>query len=91
MLINFIFIRLKELNNFIEEAETGLQVQLNRGDYDGLVSVMGYLLKVKERQYETDLMFQPIRETMDLIKSHGLDFEEETYTLLSVSVNAFFY
>lgn len=91
MLINFIFIRLKELNNFIEEAETGLQVQLNRGDYDGLVSVMGYLLKVKERQYETDLMFQPIRETMDLIKSYGLDFEEETYTLLSVSVNAFFY
>ncbi|XP_073974323.1 dynein beta chain, ciliary-like isoform X3 [Rhodnius prolixus] len=82
-LIDDIDFRLKELNNFIEEAETGLQVQLNRGDYDGLVSVMGYLLKVKERQYETDLMFQPIRETMDLIKSYGLDFEEETYTLLS--------
>lgn len=52
------------------------------GDYVGLVSVMGYLLQVKERQPTTDEMFQPLEETIELLKFYDQDIPEEVNVLL---------
>lgn len=75
---------LKELADFIEEADKGLSKPLVEGDYDGLLEIMGYLMKVKERQIETDNLFEPLKDIIELVKVYDMDFPEETYVLLQV-------
>lgn len=63
-------------------ADEGLLQQILPGDYVGLVSVMGYLMQVKERQPTTDEMFQPLQETIELLKFYDQDISEEVNVLL---------
>ncbi|KAK0086060.1 hypothetical protein PV325_003945 [Microctonus aethiopoides] len=73
---------LSDLGNFIRLADEGLLQQIQPGDYIGLVSVMGYLMQVKERQPTTDEMFQPLQETIELLKFYDQDIPEEVNVLL---------
>lgn len=66
-----------DLGNFIRLADEGLQQTVAEGDYEALVKVMGFLLKVKERQAVTDEMFGPLRETIELLKFYDQDIPEE--------------
>ncbi|CAH1960839.1 unnamed protein product [Acanthoscelides obtectus] len=81
-LYNHVIHSLDELENFIKEAITAMQVPLTENDYDGLLKVMGYLWKVKERQIETDAMFDPLKQIMDLLKEYGVEFPEDIYVQL---------
>lgn len=81
-LYNRVINSLDELENFIKEAIAAMQTPLTEDDYDGLLKVMGYLFKVKERQLETDTMFEPLKEIMELLKEYGVEFGEETYVQL---------
>lgn len=65
-------------------TRTGLKKPLKEGDYDGLVEVMGHLMKVKERQVATDSMFEPLKQTIELLKSYGEEMPEEIYLKLQV-------
>jgi dynein heavy chain len=57
---------------------------VQEGDYLGLLQVMGFLYHVRERQVTTDEMFDPIKETMDMLKAYDVEFSEETYLKLQV-------
>lgn len=76
---------LQELQDFIREANAGLSKPLEEGDYDGLVEVMGHLMRVKERQAETDSMFEPLKETVALLSTYGEEMPEEIHLQLQVS------
>lgn len=54
------------------------------GDYEALVTVMGYLMNVKDRAVTTDDMFQPLTETIELLKFYDMDIPEEVNVLLQV-------
>ncbi|XP_043280362.1 dynein beta chain, ciliary isoform X1 [Venturia canescens] len=73
---------LSDLGAFIRLADEGLLQQIQPGDYAGLVSVMGYLMRVKERQPTTDEMFQPLQETIELLKFYDQDIPEEVNVFL---------
>ncbi|KAM6049902.1 dynein axonemal heavy chain 17 [Theristicus caerulescens] len=73
---------LQELKDFIREANAGLSKPLEEGDYDGLVEVMGYLMRVKERQAVTDNMFEPLKETVALLSTYGEEMPEEIHLQL---------
>ncbi|XP_010211142.1 PREDICTED: dynein heavy chain 17, axonemal, partial [Tinamus guttatus] len=73
---------LQELENFMKEANAGLTKPLQEGDYDGLVEVMGHLMRVKDRQAATDSMFQPLKETIALLKTYGEEMPEEIHQQL---------
>ncbi|XP_071429942.1 dynein axonemal heavy chain 17 isoform X2 [Pithys albifrons albifrons] len=73
---------LQELEDFIQESTAGLNKPLEEGDYDGLVEVMGHLGKVKERQAVTDSMFEPLKETIALLKSYGDEMPEQIHLQL---------
>ncbi|KAL6263152.1 hypothetical protein P5V15_005953 [Pogonomyrmex californicus] len=73
---------LSDLGTFIRLADEGLSQQVQPGDYAALVSVMGYLLQVKERQPTTDEMFHPLEETIELLKFYDQDIPEEVNVLL---------
>jgi len=63
-------------------ADEGLLQQVQPGDYAALLSVMGFLLQVKERQPTTDEMFHPLEETIELLKFYDQDIPEEVNVLL---------
>ncbi|NXG18699.1 DYH17 protein, partial [Grallaria varia] len=73
---------LQELEDFIQESTAGLNKPLEEGDCDGLVEVMGHLAKVKERQAVTDSMFEPLKETIALLKTYGDEMPEQIHLKL---------
>lgn len=73
---------LTDLGNFIREADEGLLQPVIEGDYDALVNTMAYLLHVKERTLSTDQMFDPMQETIDLLKYYDMDIPEEVNVFL---------
>ncbi|XP_005530761.1 PREDICTED: dynein heavy chain 17, axonemal [Pseudopodoces humilis] len=73
---------LQELQDFIKESTAGLSKPLEEGDYEGLVAVMGHLAKVRERQEVTDVMFEPLKETVALLKTYGDKMPEEVHLQL---------
>ncbi|XP_045488493.1 dynein beta chain, ciliary [Pieris rapae] len=73
---------LTDLGNFIREADEGLLQPVPEGDYEALVTVMGYLMNVKDRAVTTDDMFHPLTETIELLKFYDMDIPEEVNVLL---------
>uniref|UniRef100_A0A8B9VFM5 Dynein axonemal heavy chain 17 n=1 Tax=Anas zonorhyncha TaxID=75864 RepID=A0A8B9VFM5_9AVES len=73
---------LQELEGFIKEATAGLTKPVEEGDYDGLVEVMGHLMRVKDRQATTDGMFEPLKETIALLSTYGEEMPEEIHLQL---------
>lgn len=76
---------LSDLARFIHDADEGLQQPVEEGDYERLVNVMGYLMNVKERQLTTDDMFEPLRQTIELLKFYDQELPEEVNVLLQVT------
>eukprot|EP00731_Ephydatia_muelleri_P036494 Em0265g1a len=61
----------------------GLSVTVPEGrEYKALVEVMGHLFAVKERQEGTDTMFEPLKQTIELLKSYGQPLPEDTDQLM---------
>lgn len=75
---------LKELAQFIKQADEGLTKPVEEGDYTGLVAVMGNLFAVKERQANTDEMFEPLKHTIELLKTYDQEMPEEVHLQLQV-------
>lgn len=61
---------LTDLSDFIHKADQGLLQIVD--DYETLVSIMAFLLQVKERAITTDTMFEPMRGTIDLLKYYDM-------------------
>jgi dynein heavy chain len=77
---------LKELASFIKVTDNALQREVEEGDYDGLVFVMGNLQAVRDRQPATDEMFEPLKQTIELLKTYDQEMPEEVHQQLQVGV-----
>ncbi|XP_023241616.1 dynein beta chain, ciliary-like, partial [Centruroides sculpturatus] len=73
---------LNDLENFLKDSEIGLSQHIEEGDYTTLVSVLGYLKAVKDRQEITDEMFQPLQKSVELLQNYKLQISEDTLTKL---------
>lgn len=65
-------------------AADGLSQRVTEGDYGGLVEVMGHLLAVKERQHITDSMFEPLQQTIALLKVYEQELPDVVHKQLEV-------
>ncbi|NXY46192.1 DYH9 protein, partial [Ceuthmochares aereus] len=81
-LVDHVTHSLADLDEFIKTANKGLNKKVEKGDYDGLVEIMGHLQAVKERQSVTDAMFEPLKQTIELLKSYEQQLPEEVYKQL---------
>lgn len=75
---------LRSLRDFTVETDAGLLKPLEEGDYEGLVKIMGHLFRVRERQMEYDYMFEPLAETLHLLKVYDVEMPEDVYILMQV-------
>uniref|UniRef100_A0A8C4UZ95 Dynein axonemal heavy chain 17 n=1 Tax=Falco tinnunculus TaxID=100819 RepID=A0A8C4UZ95_FALTI len=78
-LVDHVTHSLADLDEFIKTADKGLSKKVEKGDYDGLVEIMGHLLAVKERLSATDAMFEPLKQTIELLKTYEQQLPEEVY------------
>lgn len=83
----FPFYSLKDLETFIEVTSKGLAEDVVEGDYDKLVEVMGHLIAVKDRQPNTDNMFEPLKQTIELLATYDQEMSETVHQQLEVSCN----
>ncbi|XP_078609718.1 dynein beta chain, ciliary-like isoform X2 [Branchiostoma floridae x Branchiostoma japonicum] len=81
-LIDHVTNSLQELQDFIKVSNEGLSQEVEEGDYDGLVGVMGHLMAVRDRQATTDEMFEPLKHTIELLKTYDQEMSEEVHTQL---------
>ena len=79
-----VFLSLNNLTDFIKTTDTGLQKEVEEGDYNGLVEVMGHLFAVRERQQTTDEMFEPLKQTIELLKTYDQEMPDEVHVQLQV-------
>ena len=75
---------LKELAEFIKTTDGGMLKPVEEGDYKGLVDCMGFLFAVKDRQANTDEMFDPLKQTIELLKTYDQEMPEEVHQQLQV-------
>ncbi|MEJ1273094.1 hypothetical protein NN561_003953 [Cricetulus griseus] len=69
-LVDYVTNSLADLDVFIKNTESGLLKKVEKGDFQGLVEIMGHLVTLKERQSSTDDMFEPLKQTIELLKSY---------------------
>ncbi|KAF7661538.1 hypothetical protein LDENG_00259550 [Lucifuga dentata] len=81
-LIEHVTNSLSDLENFASMVSAGLAQQVKEDDYDGLVGVMGHLLAVKERQNSIDAMFEPLHQTIALLKVYEQELPDVVYKQL---------
>ncbi|KAJ8288109.1 hypothetical protein COCON_G00007680 [Conger conger] len=81
-LITYVTDSLYELEEFIRVTNEGLKQPVIKGDYGGLVEVMGLLLAVRDRQLTTDKLFEPLKATIALLEGYGQRMPEHVYTQL---------
>ncbi|XP_071446269.1 dynein beta chain, ciliary-like [Hetaerina americana] len=81
-LVDHVTNSLTELAEFITAADENLLQPVSEGDYDTLVTIMNYLRQVKERVAASDDPFEPLRETINLLKFYDQELPEEVYLLL---------
>lgn len=81
-LIDHVTNSLNDLSEFIHFADEGLTKPVEEGDYDGLVNVMGNLGAVRERLAATDEMFEPLKQTIELLKTYNQEMPEEVHSQL---------
>ena len=67
-------------------TKVGLEKVVEEGDYDGLVAVIIHLMAVKDRQATTDTMFEPLKESIELLKTFGEEMPDEVFQQLEVKV-----
>uniref|UniRef100_A0A8C9SNB8 Dynein axonemal heavy chain 17 n=1 Tax=Scleropages formosus TaxID=113540 RepID=A0A8C9SNB8_SCLFO len=81
-LIDYVTNSLSDLEKFIKVAEKQLGKKVEEGDYSGLVEIMGHLMAVRERQSNTDAMFEPLQQTIELLQTYEQELPEEVYRQL---------
>ena len=70
---------LKELDDFIREKDSFLLIEIEEGDYDGLVSMVKHLNEVQEKMPGYDSMFDPMKKKIDLLKNYGQEVPDDVF------------
>lgn len=79
------FASLADLEMFIKNSESSLLKKVEKGDFKGLVEIMRHLMALKERQSSTDKMFEPLKQTIELLKIYEQELPETVFKQLEVS------
>ncbi|XP_028390419.1 dynein heavy chain 9, axonemal isoform X1 [Phyllostomus discolor] len=81
-LVDYVTNSLADLELFIKNSESGLLKKVEKGDFKGLVEIMEHLMALKERQSSTDEMFEPLKQTIELLKTYGQELPETVFKQL---------
>ncbi|XP_029686282.1 dynein heavy chain 11, axonemal isoform X1 [Takifugu rubripes] len=81
-LLNHVNESVRELSAFVQDTTLGLSDKVVDGDYAGLVTIMGHLMAIRDRQISNEKHFKPLKSTVELLKTYGQQLPECIYTQL---------
>ncbi|UJR10317.1 hypothetical protein I4U23_014523 [Adineta vaga] len=81
-LIDHITVSLNELQSFIKYATDMLHRQMKSDNLKDLIEMMTFLSQVRARQEYTDDMAEPIKDTIELLKSYAYEVPQSVYAML---------
>ncbi|XP_016077900.1 PREDICTED: dynein heavy chain 9, axonemal [Miniopterus natalensis] len=81
-LVDHVTHSLADLDVFIKNSEGSLLKKVEKGDFKGLVEILRHLLALKERQSSTDQMFEPLKQTIELLKTYEQELPEAVFKQL---------
>ena len=65
-------------------SKQSLTQNVEEGNYDQLVEVMIQLQAMKDRQPTTDNMFEPLKQTIELLRTYGQELSDDVHQKLEV-------
>ena len=68
--------RLLALKEFMDRVVQGLDEEVNEQNKEALMRVITHIRDVRKLTASTAEMFQPLREAVQLLKSHGVNIDE---------------
>uniref|UniRef100_A0A8C5D1B4 Dynein heavy chain 9, axonemal n=1 Tax=Gadus morhua TaxID=8049 RepID=A0A8C5D1B4_GADMO len=81
-LVDHVTSSLSDLQDFVSVTRAGLGQPVEEGDHGSLVGVMGHLLAVKEKQATADAMFEPLQQTIALLKVYEQELPDVVHKQL---------
>lgn len=78
-----IYFFFQELEDFVADAVKILGTDVDKDNLNELLEVMGMLNKIEERQLETDRMFEPLKDIVQMLKEYNYEFENTIYMQVS--------
>ena len=82
-LYNDVTKKLHALEQLMAEVNEGLTAEVVAGDSVTLKRVLGYIHSVRSQEKSTVKLFQPLRDTVSLLKKYGRSLDEYEVKLLS--------
>lgn len=75
---------LHTLRDFTVEINDTILKPLEEGNYEGLVSIMRSLFKVRERQGEYDSLFELLADILHFLKVYDVEIPADVFILMHV-------
>lgn len=82
-LYNDVTRKLNQLESMMNDVSAGLQQEVVAGDSDALKKVLGFIHQVRSSEKSVKMMFQPLRDTVSLLKKYGKNLDDYEVKLLS--------
>ncbi|XP_055614548.1 dynein beta chain, ciliary, partial [Uranotaenia lowii] len=70
---------LQELEEFANECDEIFLLEVEEEDFPTLLKILSALNKLKEREATYDNMFEPLKQTVELLKNYNVEFDELVY------------
>lgn len=71
------------MENFCNEAEVILKLEIDKDDTEGLLKILGILNTINEKQHIYDEMFEPLKAIVDLLKEYEYKFSDNVLAQVS--------
>jgi len=81
-LYNMVTRKLNQLESLMNEVKDGMQQEVGPGDSEGLKKVLAYIHQVRSKERSVNAMFDPIKDTVALLRKHGSKSLDEYETKL---------
>ncbi|XP_076749810.1 dynein beta chain, ciliary-like [Xylocopa sonorina] len=82
-LVHEITTKLEKLAEFLQLAMDNFSRPIHEDDYDALLETIYYLKEVRDRQYEIEDMFDPIKKTIELLQTYNVHLDEKIFSWLA--------
>lgn len=71
------------MEDFCNEAEIVLKMEVGKDDTEGLLKIMSILNTINEKQYIYDDMFDPLKAIVELLKEYEYKFPDSVIAQVS--------
>lgn len=82
-LYNDVTRKLNQLEMLTKDVNDGVAVEVKPGDSDALKKVLGYIHQIRTQEKTTEKMFQPMRDTVSMLKKYGKNLDDYETKLLA--------